>query len=158
MSCLENKSVCKGGFVFVMITEIFWRTFWRDDCRSLIGVVENFRLSDHLTKKREKLSRIQILHLIHSGKVQGQFYIFIFLSELAFEESAKKICTFSVNDTFSKIYRQLLKQKRASLLFLAQINNNSSMKLKKTENTQTRIVSSFSNQSAALTSKRGLIL
>ena len=73
-----------------MITEIFWRTFWRDDCRSLIGVVENFRLSDHLTKKREKLSRIQILHLIHSGKVQGQFYIFIFLSELAFEESAKK--------------------------------------------------------------------
>ena len=23
ISCLENKSVCKGGFVFVMITEIF---------------------------------------------------------------------------------------------------------------------------------------
>ena len=26
-----------------MITEIFWRPFWRDDWRSLIGVVENFR-------------------------------------------------------------------------------------------------------------------
>ena len=23
MFCLENKSVCKGGFVFVIITEIF---------------------------------------------------------------------------------------------------------------------------------------
>ena len=42
MFCLENKSVCKGGFVFVMITEIFWRIFWLDNWRSLIVVEENF--------------------------------------------------------------------------------------------------------------------
>ena len=46
MFCVENKSFCKGGFVFVMITEIFWQTFWRDNWRSLIGVVENFRYYD----------------------------------------------------------------------------------------------------------------
>ena len=28
-----------------MITEIFWRIFWRDNWRSLIVVVENFRLN-----------------------------------------------------------------------------------------------------------------
>ena len=43
MFCLENKSICKGGFVFVLITEFFWWTFWSDYWQSLIGVVENFR-------------------------------------------------------------------------------------------------------------------
>ena len=48
MFCLENKSVCKGGFVFIMITGIFWRTFWRDNWQSLIGVLENFCYREHL--------------------------------------------------------------------------------------------------------------
>ena len=45
MFCLENKSVCKGGFVIVMITEIFLWIFWRDNWRSLIGLGENFCFS-----------------------------------------------------------------------------------------------------------------
>ena len=44
MFCLENKSVWTGEFVFVMIAEIFWQIFWRDNWRSLIVFVENFRL------------------------------------------------------------------------------------------------------------------
>ena len=32
-----------------------------------------------------------------------------FLSVSAFEESAKKVCTFSINDTFSEVHHQLLK-------------------------------------------------
>jgi hypothetical protein len=66
--------------------------------------------------KREKLSRIQILHLIYPGRVQGQFYNYIFLSVSAFEESAKNICTFLVNDTFSEI---LIRYSKTDALFNA---------------------------------------
>ena len=62
--------------------------------------------------------------------------------------------------TFSKWYFLWdLSSTIQKLLFLVQINITvNSMKLKKTETTLTRIISSFSAQSAALTSKRGLIL
>ena len=50
--CLQDKMWIKmpkwtifvmSSDVFVLITENFWRIFWRDNWRSLIGVVENFR-------------------------------------------------------------------------------------------------------------------
>jgi hypothetical protein len=48
--------------------------------------------------------------------VQGQFYNYIFLSVSAFEESAKNICTFLVNDTFSEI---LIRYSKTDALFNA---------------------------------------
>ena len=44
--CLENKGVCKGEFVFVMITESFRRIFWLDNWQSLIVFLENFHYSE----------------------------------------------------------------------------------------------------------------
>ena len=53
---LENKSVCKGVFVFVMITEIFWRTFWHNNLRSLISVVGK---SCSCVKKRDLVNVVE---------------------------------------------------------------------------------------------------
>ena len=52
--CLQDKMWMKmpkwtvfliSSEKFVMITENFWRIFWHDNWRSIIGVVENFHFS-----------------------------------------------------------------------------------------------------------------
>ena len=67
--CLENKSVCKCGFVFVMITEIFWWIFWRDNWQSLIVVVENFRSLVVFSIKYNKFMNSKLLNQPNQKKI-----------------------------------------------------------------------------------------
>ena len=90
MFCLENKSVCKGGFVFVMITEIFWRTFWRDNWRSLIVAVENFRLC---IWRDWSLIGQKVDSSLHHGGLPCNYYLENPFCTLVVEAStAKRVC------------------------------------------------------------------